>query len=318
MKKIILPTVCLLILITATVRSQEVVITDFPSGIAESVDPAIVRPFYPGLKAIADSLQKYQNARAVVVGGADGGRYHTDHDAKNPGIALGRAQFMRNILIDEFHIDSTRILLQTKYSTARGASHRFVSVRLELEPTSSQNDLFVEQQPSKVVVIKDTVILTDEESSEPSGLQVGVGGASSPYGGMPVAVGAIVWKRQVYVEGIFGHTIWNETTVHRGASLDIRHRMAGGAIIYFPFKTIPVGLFGGWVRVEEISQKFYSYIRMSEGPLFGLRIMPYRYLSLTGAYNPSKERIAGNAAASPYTDQFFLSVTIHTLLGGGR
>ena len=83
-------------------------------------------------------------------------------------------------------------------------------------------------------------------------------------------------------------------------------------------QTVPVGLFGGWVRVEEISQKHYSYVRMSEGPLFGLRFMPYRFVSITGAYNPSKERIAGNTTASPYKDHFLLSATIHTLLGGGR
>jgi hypothetical protein len=135
---------------------------------------------------------------------------------------------------------------------------------------------------------------------------------------MPVAVGAIVWKKQIYIEGIFGHTIWNNTAVYQGSTLSVRNRMAGGAIAYFPFTSVPIGLLSGWVRVEEISQSYYSYVRMSEGPLFGVRWMPVRFVSITGAYNPSKERIAGKLTSAPYDDQFFISATIHTLLGGDR
>ena len=318
MKTMILRTIGLIFLLSVTSWSQEVIIRDFPSGVGESIDPGIFKPYHSELRAIADSLRKNPKARAIVVGGADGGRYRKDHDAKNPGIALGRAHVLRNVLINEFHFDSSQIFVQTKSTTERGPNHRFVSVRLEAEPVSPPNKLLGEQVQSRPVTTTNPPIQEVAGPSEPSGLQVGVGGSSSPYGGMPVAVGAIVWKQQVYVEGIFGHTIWNETTTHRGARLDIRHRMAGGAVAYFPFKSVPVGLFGGWVRVEEISQKHYSYVRMSEGPLFGLRFMPYRFVSITGAYNPSKERIAGNTTASPYEDHFLLSATIHTLLGGGR
>jgi hypothetical protein len=320
MKRITLQTIFLTIMLSATSWSQEVIIRNFPSGVGGSVKPEIFQPFLAQLKDIADSLHSTPTARAIVIGGADGGRYRDAHDAKNPGLAVGRAQILRNFLIREYKVDSSQLIMQSEESTQIGPDFRFVSIRLLMQPVVKPQIVEVAPPPAPVVVQAPppAPIINQTIVSGFSGLLVGVGGSSSHYGGMPVAVGAIVWKKQIYIEGIFGHTIWNTTKAYQGVNLDVRNRMAGGAIAYFPVASVPVGLLGGWVRVEEISQTHYSYVRMSEGPLFGIRWMPVDFVSLTGAYNPSKERIAGNMTSSPYDDQFFISATIHTLLGGDR
>jgi hypothetical protein len=99
MKQYLILTLISLAFLTGPVLSQEVVITDFPLGVGGSVDPDVFKPYYAQLKAISDTLRMYPLARAIVAGGADGEEYRENNDAKNPGLALGRAYILRNLLI---------------------------------------------------------------------------------------------------------------------------------------------------------------------------------------------------------------------------
>jgi hypothetical protein len=127
--------------------------------------------------------------------------------------------------------------------------------------------------------------------SENMGLQLGAGLSSSPFGGIPVVTGAITWKRFVSVEGIVGHTFWDNSYRFEGADLSTRRRIAGGLVTVYPLSKIPVGVAGGWLRIEEISQRYNEYVRMSEGPVIGLRVTPLDYLSITAVQNNRRSRI---------------------------
>ena len=154
--------------------------------------------------------------------------------------------------------------------------------------------------------------------SENMGLQLGAGYSSSPFGGMPIISGAITWKRFIFVEGIFGHTIWNDSFKFNDYDLDTRLRMAGGLASVYPLSDVPVGLVGGWIRIEEISQRYYEYVKKSEGPVIGIRITPIEYLSITALQNTAKHNIAGNIKSRLKDNQFLFFATIHILFGGGK
>ena len=89
-KRILLVIGCL-VLLTGVAAPQEVVIKDFPLGVAGSIGQDIFKPHHDDLKAIADTLNKYPLLRALITGGADGFRYRQANVAKNPALALGRA-----------------------------------------------------------------------------------------------------------------------------------------------------------------------------------------------------------------------------------
>ena len=76
-----------IICLAAIALSQEVIIRDFPVGVAGSFDTEKLKAYYPELKKIADTLSAYPRARAIITGGADGVKYRHDNDAKNPGLA---------------------------------------------------------------------------------------------------------------------------------------------------------------------------------------------------------------------------------------
>jgi hypothetical protein len=106
MKRVTLLILTLAIAFSGVALPQEVVIVDFPLGVAGSIDPAIFKPLFPQFQAISDTLAKYPLMRAIVMGGADGEEYYDAHDAKNPSLALGRAHALRNLMIREFKVDS--------------------------------------------------------------------------------------------------------------------------------------------------------------------------------------------------------------------
>lgn len=305
--------------IVGSVWSQEVVITGFPVGVGGSIEPEFFQPYYPQLQAIADALHNNPAVRAIVLGGADGVEYHEDHDAKNPGLALGRAHVLRNLLVTQFGIDSTQLVIETQESPIDGDAYRFASLRIVPAPSSDvdarldalENRPPVEQHFTEIHDIPTTFI-------ENLGLQISAGLASSPFGAMPVVAGAVTWKRIVFVEAVFGHTVWNNTYRFTGVDLETRRRQAGCLAAYYPWQNLPVGVIAGWVRIEEISQRYYDYVRLSEGPMFGVRAMPLDYLSVTAAYNPSKHRVAGEALSQSKNSQFLVSIMVHKTFGGGK
>lgn len=312
-------------LVSVPVSSQELVLPGFPVGIGIDVDPSFFSQYDIQLKAVADSLGKYSKSLAIVTGGADGNRYPRYNDALNPSLALGRAQALRNILVYKYNVDSTQILVQSADAKDKGEQYRFASIRIihgvaemdgrlhSLEHKEPLESRFAEidekiaelqQKPEPRLLIEDLA------------LHLGAGLSTSAFGPIPIVSGAVSWKRYVYIEGVLGHTFWNSTFEFNGNDLDTRKRLAGGQVIVFPFKETTVGFLGGWVRVEEISQTFYKYVELSEGPVFGIRVLPTENFTVTAAYNPSKQLEAGVPLSEADNDLFKLSVTYFLTVGG--
>ena len=93
---------------------------------------------------------------------------------------------------------------------------------------------------------------------------------------------------------------------------------AGGQVVVFPLKNIPVGAVGGWMRFEEISEYYYKYVRLSEGPMVGVRAVPFDHLAITGAYNPARHRITEDLKSMAKNGQFMLTLTAFVEIGGAR
>jgi hypothetical protein len=318
MKRAIIIGTIIITSLFATVRAQEVIITGFPLGVGSDVDSEFFESFYPQLQSLVDTLQQYPWSFAVVTGGADGIRFNENHDAKNPGLAVGRAQALRNLLVDEFGIDPGRIMIQADYSEVKGGPYRYAAVRVvrELSDMEARIDSLEKRPPveSRITEVKEIY----SSMSENMGLQLGAGLSSSPFGVIPVVTGAISWKRFVFVEGIVGHTFWDNSFSIENDNLATRRRVAGGLAVIYPFQDIPIGLAGGWIRVEEIAQRYNEYVRMSEGPVIGLRITPLDYLSITAIQNTAKHNIIGDIQSRLKNGQFIVFATVHVLFGGGK
>ncbi len=298
--------------------SQELVISDFPLGVGGSVNPELFKPYYADLKAISDTLHHYPLARAIITGGADGEKYREAHDAKNPGLAVGRAHILRNLLITEFKVDSTQIVIQSNDEKAVGPKKRFASIRIDrtLAGLEARIDTLENRPPVERHFTEVKEVKTD--FMESFGLQLGAGASTSPFGGMPIVAGAVTWKKVIYVEAMVGHTLWKNSFQFAGSDLATRRRMAGVSLIVYPFHKYRLGIVGGWARIEEISQLYYKYVQMSEGPLLGLRLTPFEFLSITGSFNPSRHRLAGDIFSIPESDQFLISIMVHKLFGGEK
>ena len=325
-------------LMAGAVSAQEVVIPDFPLGVAGSIDVKIFEPYLEQFQAIADTLKLDPMIRAVVTGGADGQKYRSSHDAKNPSLALGRAHTLRSFLMDDFDIDSTQIEIRTKEFKEIGPEYRYVGVRIEkYEPKS---DPYTDQKIAGLVARIDSLEdrppvekhfteikeMPVEDAESDLGIEFGIGVSSSPFGGLPVLTTAFTYKRVVYVEGLFGHTWWGNEFQWVRQDLDpveildlkTRRRLIGGHVIIYPWEDIPLGFVGGWLRVEEIAQEFYEYSKLSEGPLVGVRFQPLKNIAVTAAYNPSKHRDANLETSTSENDQFLIYLTGHWGIGGAR
>ncbi len=318
MKKLIVILVGFLVILTGSAISQEVVIDSFPLGVGGSVGKEFFKPYYPKLQTIADILHEHPLTLAVVTGGADGERYRENNDAKNPGLALGRAHALRNVLVEDFGIDSAQIIIRSEDVEIVGPEYRYASVRIawELSELEARIDTLEKRPPIEkhFTEIREVPVIPEQKV----GVQFGIGFSSSPFGGIPVVSGAAIWNRMIYVEAIAGYTLWNTSYGFGGVDLDTRRRLVGADVIFFPFKDIPVGAVGGWIRIEQISQQYYKYVRMSEGPVIGVRGTPFEFLSVTAVYNPSKRRFAGVATSESDNDLFLIWITLHTIIGGGK
>jgi len=322
MKQFMVLAIGCLVLSAGPALTQEVVITDFPLGVGGSVDPDLFKPYYGQLEAISDTLRMYPLARAIVMGGADGEQYRENQDAHNPGLALGRAHILRNLLINEFKVDSTQIIIQSVDAKVKGPQYRYAGVRIaremsDLEARLDERLHSLENRPPDVQHFTEIKEIT-KNLAEHMGLQLSIGATSSPFGGVPIVSGAVTWKRIIYVEGIWGHTFWNGSFQYQGFNLDTKSRLAGGGVVVCPFRRLPVGIVGGWMRIEEISQEYYEYVKLSEGPVLGLRASPFTFLSITGTYNPARHRIAGDYKSRAKNGQFLVSITAHKTFGGEK
>ena len=318
MRRLILAAISLTLLFAAAANSQEVTVENFPIGVGSSINSSFFDSYHSQLQTVADTLRKYPLALAIVTGGADGVRYRQNNDAKNPGLAVGRAHALRNLLINEFGVDSAQIVIQSSDVKGKGAHYRYAGVRIawELARLEARLDTLAERPPVEKNVTEVTQIT--QSLKENMGLRLGAGVASSPFGGIPILTGAVTWKRVIFVEGIVGYTFWRSKFKYISMDLDTRRRIAGGQLIVYPLSEVPVGVVGGWVRIEEISQRFYEFVKMSEGPIIGLQAAPFRFICITGVYNPSKHSLAGLDRSKLKNRQFLVYATINAVFGGGK
>lgn len=329
--------VCCIVLLASSLTAQEVVIPDFPLGVSNSASHAFFEPYMADLKALVDTLNKYPEAQAVVTGGADGNKYHTNHDAMNPGLSLGRAHMLRNLLIFELGVDSTRIAIRTKDVAMKGGQYRFASLKIIKEPpmaipppsyalADDLADLQGKIAALEAELAKEPAVVVEYDTvqAEPSDWSVflGAGVTTSPYGGIPMVNGALCYKHRVYVEMVIGHSFWDDdfkwVTTDTILNLDTKRRMTGAYLVVYPKDSLPVGVVGGWIRVEEMSQYYYEYVRLSEGVALGLQARPWDFLSVTGLWNPAKRRTSPTEASEWKADQFMLNAALQIELGGVR
>ena len=296
-------------------RGQEVLVREFPLGVGGDIAQSFFEPYVPQLQALADTLNKYPLSIAIITGGVDGSRFGKNHDSQNPGLAIGRALALRNFFVGRFAVDSSRILVQSNYVTDRGGSYRCAGIRVCRDLAELEDRIeSLEKRPlaENRITREITRTITDN-----MGIQLGTGYTSSPFGGLPIVTASIVSRKFILIEGIFGHTLWNSAFRLENQELRTRLRLAGGQILIYPLRKIPVGVLGGWIRVEEISQRYNEYVQMSEGPVIGLRLTPFEYLSVTGVQNTAKLNSAGNIRSRLNNDQFLFYMTIHLTIGGG-
>jgi len=311
----------LVLLLAVTAVGQEVKMPDFPKGVGRSVGISFFEPYFPQLEAIANTLKADSAAMAVITGKADGVKYPRHNDAMNPGLALGRAQALADLMLDRFGVDSVQIQIQAQTVEQQGPQFRAVSIRVQKPappppPTVIEKVQPVIEQPEppppEPVYIVDSVKVVSPDNFR---LHVGAGMTTSPFGGMPFVSGAVSWNRQVYIEGAFGHAFWSRDFELNNQVLGTKDRMIAGMAIVYPFTDIPVGAVAGWVRIEEISNDFHEYTQLSEGLMIGVRAMPIQYASLTAMYNPSKHRNAEVDISDAKNGQILLQLAVHLTFG---
>ena len=314
-------------MVSVPVSSQELTLPGFPLGIGLDVDQSFFSQYDIQLRAVADSLGKYPKSLAIITGGTDGNRYPRYNDALNPSLALGRAQALRNVLVGQYNVDSTQILVQSADAKHKGEVYRYVSIRIIHGQVEIESRLHVLEQKEPLdgrLAELSEKITALEQKPEPRlliddlNLHFSGGLSTSPFGPIPIVGGAVSWKKFAFIEGVLGHTFWNSDFDFAGVNLDTRKRMAGGQAVIYPFKNKRIGLLGGWYRFEEISQTFYKYVKLSEGPVFGLRGLATENISITAAYNPSKQLEAGFPLSDTDNDLFLLSLTYFLTIGGGK
>jgi len=298
--------------------AQEVMVTDFPPGVGIDIDSGFFEPYSSQLRNIAEILKDDTLAVAVITGSADGIKYLANHDAKNPGLAVGRALALRNYVVKSFGVDENRIFIQSENIENTGGQNRFAKIVVEKGISYLNGRIDKLERQSKLETQKADTANTERVFEESLGLRLGAGYTSTPFGGMPIVTGSITWKRTLFIEAVVGHTIWNSSYTFDNTDLSTRRQGAGVLVSLFPEPKIPVGLVAGWMRIEEVSRKYNAYVRMSEGPIIGIRVSPLDFLSLTVLQNTAKQNIIGDINSRLKNGQFIFFADIHITLGGGK
>ncbi len=337
MRRFLLITFCMLLL-PGILLSQEVIVSGFPIGVGRSIENDFFTPYHDALQQIADTLKKYPLAEAIITGGADGEVYRTDDNTKNPALAVGRAHALRNYMTTQFNLNPVQIAINSEEVTMKSPKGRYASVRISqesidlamlvarlraLEANTSFGDMLarleaLENQPPVEKHFTQMVPDTTKAFSDKFGIIVSTGLSTSPFGGMPVVAGGVTWERNLFIEVIGGHTLWTTKFDFNDLTLKTQKRLLGGQISYYPFENKNFGLLAGWMRVEEIADEYYEFVKLSEGPMFGARLNLARSLSITASYNPAKHREISNEFSSNKDGQFLFSLTFFEIFGGGQ
>ena len=226
MSRILVYVIGLVALLALPLGAQELVITGFPLGVGATVGEEFFEPHYAQLQSFADVLQAEPSSRVIIVGQADGARYTKDNDAKNPGLSLGRAHALRNVLVSTFQVDPTQIFIQSSDVPVRGHEYRAVGLRIERAQVETEATVIPVVVPAEVekpvAIVENTNYFYDQMT-----LRLGAGVSSGPYGALPMVSGAIIWGRKVSLEFVLGHTFWNQSYEFQGANLETWQRMVG-------------------------------------------------------------------------------------------
>ncbi|MDF1544268.1 MAG: hypothetical protein P1R58_04100 [bacterium] len=323
MKKTVLVVSCF-ILLTSLAFGQKVTITGFPLGVGGSIGDSIFDAQRVELKAMADTLHKYPLSHVLITGSADAERYRASNDAMNPALALSRTHALRNYLIAQFGVDTAQIFSRTEEVYTKGPEFRYVraEVNRDLSDLSVRLARLENAPPPEPVVqpVKEIVTIREvpADTATEVKLHLGAGLMTSPFGGIPIASAAVSWDEHLFLEAVIGHTFWNSDYDFSGLQLNTKRRLIGGQAVYYPSETTPIGIVGGWMRIEDVSRDFYKYVRLSEGIMVGLRWLPTDFLSLTGVYNPSKHQITDIAQSETKNGQFLFSAAFHIDFGGAK
>ncbi|XOU94152.1 MAG: hypothetical protein ACNFW9_04880 [Candidatus Kerfeldbacteria bacterium] len=301
---------------TAHGWSQEVVIAGYPKGVAGSVSNDFFEPVYSQLQEVADVLNQNPTADGIITGVADGYKYHKNNDTKNPGLALGRAHVLKQLMIEKFCVDSTQLIIQSTDVKVKGDEYRYSSIRVRRElplPMPKADTVYLVPQ----IQVKE---IHHNYYNDEFGLKLGLGVTSTPSGIIPFVSGAVVYKKWLYIEGLFGHTFWSDSRDVAGKSHDTWSRFTGGQLVIFPFEKKTVGFSAGWIRLEEISQHHYKYALMSEGLTMGIRFQFFENFELEGKYFPNKQRLAemDRDYAVSKKNQWLISVSYNLFFGGEK
>ena len=330
MAKFFFFTLVCLILIPGILMAQEVKISGFPVDVGTNIEQEFYKPYYESLQKVADTLKKYPQSTAIITGSADGENYRQFHDTKNAAIALSRAHSLRIFMTQEFSILPTQFVISTEEIRVKSPENRYVSVRVVRETIDLDDrmtgELAAIGQRLKALENKPPIekhFTEIQKESAPAIIEnfgVGVHGgvSTSPFGGIPIVGGSVNWQRKVFLEATVGHTFWNNQFLYEELNLETKRRLFGGHFTYYLGDDNKFGIVAGWMRIEEISQKYYEYIKLSEGPMFGLKFTPYKSLALNLSYNPSKHRTFGTDESHSKNGQFLLSLTIFDLFGGEK
>ena len=321
MKALVFVTACLALSL-GSVAAQEATIIGFPVGIGSSAGPDFYEPYQAQLQAIADTLKKYPLAKGIITGSADSEKYRRNNDAMNPALALGRAHTVLNYMMSHFGLQKDQLYLRTEEVEDNGPEFRFVRITIERELADMERRLTdIENTPLPVAPPKEIVTIREvpmESKQTEVKLHLGAGAATSPFGGLPIATAAVSWDERFFLEAIVGHTFWNDDYEFDFQTLNTKRRMLGGLAAYYPKEDLPLGLVGGWVRIEQMSRDYYKYVRLSEGLMLGLRWLPTEYLTITGVYNPSKEHTPEFNRSENKNDQFMLTAALNVSFGGAK
>ncbi len=239
----------------------------------------------------------------------------------------------------EFQINPIQIVINSEEVTEKSPHGRYASVRISqesielamlvarlraLEKNTSFGDILtrleaLESQPPVEKHFTEVQIPdTTKSFSDKFGIQVSTGISSSPFGGMPIVAGGVTWETNLFLEVTAGHTLWTTTFPFNDLKLKTQKRLLGGQLTYYPFENKNIGLLGGWLRVEEIANDYYEFVKLSEGPMFGVRVTPLQSISLTASYNPAKHKLITEELSTTKNGQFVLSLTFFEIFGGGQ
>lgn len=230
----------------------------------------ILKEYGTKIKGLVQLQLSYPNSRLTVSSNADGVRYFTTHNEKNAVKSLERLE-TGNDLLAIFGADLHRVInVPMTNESDTGMAHRYIVITFipgDSPPTPPPT-------PPNVKTLEPLVCEPPKPvaaARSPLRLHLGLGYGDTPFGGTPHAVGALSYRRWLYVEAQGSHALGNEQWSHQGVSFDTHVRSASVNVIAFPSATFPVGVAIGFSDSYRINDATGEYVQRFLSPTYGLR-----------------------------------------------